>query len=167
MAESQTGGDVIQTVLRHCVLFLLLASVAFGWFRIRDGSLSKNDLLVRTIRVPNGGIQPQALTDRTGVIHLLYYSGDPAHGDLFYVKSADEGMTWTKPVRVNSEAGTAIALGTIRGGQIALGRNGRVYVAWNGSSESEADGPLNPESGKRGAPMLCTRLNDDHTRFGA
>jgi hypothetical protein len=120
---------------------------------------------IRIVRAPNGGIQPRAIMDPAGTLHLLYYSGDHLHGDLFYVKSSDSGTTWSSPLRVNSETGTAIAAGTIRGGQIALGRNGRVHVAWNGSSKSEPKGPLNPESGQHGMPMLYSRLNDSHTAF--
>jgi hypothetical protein len=120
---------------------------------------------VSLIRVPNGGIQPQAMTDRTGALHLLYYVGDRMHGDLFYVKSSDAGVRWSRPLRVNSEAGTAIAAGSIRGGQIAIGQNGRIHVAWNGSSAAEPKGPMNPESGQRGAPMLYSRLNDSGTAF--
>src|SRR5690242_1524798 len=120
---------------------------------------------ISVVRVPNGGIQPQAVMDRGGTLHLLYYSGDPAGGDLYYVKSADAGRTWSAPLRVNSADGSAIAAGSIRGGQIAIGKNGRVHVAWNGSSKVSAKGPLNPESGKRGAPMLYSRLNDSGTAF--
>lgn len=117
------------------------------------------------VRVPKGGIQPQAILDRAGTLHLLYYRGDPAHGDLFYVKSSDAGRTWSSPLRVNSQPGTAIAMGTIRGGQMAMGENGRIHVAWNGSSQAEPKGPLNPESGQPGAPMLYSRLNDSRTAF--
>ena len=28
-------------------------------------------------RVPNGGIQPQVAVDATGVVHMVYYKGDP------------------------------------------------------------------------------------------
>jgi hypothetical protein len=105
---------------------------------------------ISVVRVPKGGIQPQAVVDGTGILHLLYYLGDPMHGDLFYVKSSDLGASWSSPLRVNSESGTAIAAGTIRGGQIALGKNGRIHVAWNGSSAGESKGPLNPESGQLG-----------------
>jgi hypothetical protein len=121
---------------------------------------------ISVIRVPNGGIQPQAITEN-GTLHLLYYSGDPKAGDLFYVKSKDWGETWSAPIRVNSHAGSALALGTIRGGQMAVGRNGRVHVAWNGSSAVESEGPINPEAGKRGAPMLYARMNDAGTGFEA
>ncbi len=120
---------------------------------------------IQTIRTPNNGIQPRAILDRSGTLHLLYYLGDHLHGDLFYVKSSDLGATWSSPLRVNSEPGTAIAAGTIRGGEMAIGKNGRVHVAWNGSSNAAPSGPLNPESGQRGAPMLYSRLNDSHTGF--
>ena len=39
------------------------------------------------------------------------------------------------------------------------------YVAWNGSSKTEPKGPLNPESGQHGEPMLYSRLNNSHTAF--
>jgi hypothetical protein len=120
---------------------------------------------ISLVRVPNGGIQPQAVMDRGGTLHVLYYSGDSAGGDLYYVKSSDAGHTWSAPLRVNSEPESAIAAGTIRGGQIAIGRKGRVHVAWNGSSKAELKGPLNPESRKPGAPMLYSHLNDARTAF--
>lgn len=126
---------------------------------------NESKLSVSVLRVPNGGIQPQVLTDSAGTLHLIYFTGNPAHGDLFYVRSSDEGRTWSVPLRVNSQAGSAIALGTIRGGEIAIGKDGRVHVAWNGSSEAEPKGPVNTESGKRGEPMLYSRLNEAHTAF--
>ncbi|MDE3194895.1 MAG: hypothetical protein KGN84_01010, partial [Acidobacteriota bacterium] len=87
---------------------------------------------VTTARVPAGGIQPQVI-ERNGVIHLLYFKGDPAHGDLFYARSKDYGVTFSKPIQVNHIPGSAIAIGNIRGAQLAVGRNGRVHVAWNGT----------------------------------
>jgi len=48
---------------------------------------------------------------------------------------------------------------------MALGKNGRVHVAWNGSSEGKSQGPLNPESGQREAPLFYSRLDDAHTAF--
>lgn len=124
---------------------------------------SKPDITIA--HVPGGGLQPQAVMDSSGTLHLLYYTGDPGHGDLNYVRSSDGGATWSNPIRVNSVPGSAVAMGTIRGGQIALGRNGRVHVAWNGSSAAETRGPVNPESGQAGAPMLYSRMNDARTGF--
>ncbi len=109
------------------------------------------------LRVPHRGIQPQAVVDGKGVLHLIYYGGDARHGDIFYVRSRDDGATFSRPLRVNSADGSAIAIGNIRGAHLAVGKGGRVHVAWNGS-------------GKRGADdegMLYARLNDDGTAFEA
>src|SRR5262249_2605906 len=119
------------------VVALALAS---GGFDAQAGNSEK----VRLIRVPNGGIQPQAAVDKKGVVHMIYFKGDPAHGDVYYVRSKDSGATFSSAIRVNSEQGTAVAAGTIRGARIALGENGRVHVAWNGSSKSSIRGPLMP-----------------------
>jgi hypothetical protein len=114
---------------------------------------------IRFCRVPEGGWQPQVAVDDSGNVHLIYYKGDPGHGDLFYVQSTDGGMTFSRALRVNSQPGSAIAAGSIRGAQLALGKAGRIHAAWNGSMEAKPVGPLNPDSGKPGAPMLYARLD--------
>lgn len=112
---------------------------------------------VTLLRTPNGGIQPQAVVDTAGTLHLLYYKGDPAHGDLFYVhKKLGQDGPFSAPLRVNSHPRSAIATGAIRGGQLAVGRNGRVYVVWNGSDQA----PKAPFG-----PLEYTRLNDAGTAF--
>lgn len=120
---------------------------------------------VRLLRVPDGGIQPSVMVAPDGTWDVLYYGGDPKNGDLFFVRSADRGKTFSAPLRVNSQAGSALALGTIRGGQMALGAKGRVHVAWNGSGMARPLGPVNPEAGTAGSPMLYTRMNDKGTAF--
>ncbi len=109
-------------------------------------------------RVPDGGIQPQAAVDEHGTVHLVYFSGDPMAGDLFYAHSNDGGATFSKALSVNSTKGSAVAVGNIRGAHIAIGRSGRVHVAWNGSKNTL----LGPQ---RTVPMLYTRLNDSGTAF--
>jgi hypothetical protein len=148
-----------------CWITRLLLVSCFLALAVGSPPKDPDKLDVSVQRVPNGGIQPQLLTDDAGTLHLLYYSGNPAHGDLYYVDSSDAGHTWSPPLRVNSRPGTAIALGSIRGGQMAIGRNRRLHVAWNGSSEAEPKGVPNPESGQAGAPLLYTRLNDTRTAF--
>lgn len=120
---------------------------------------------VRLLRVPDAGIQPQLAIDDQGALHLLYFAGDPRNGDVFYVRSAAPADSFSKPLRVNSQPGSAIAVGTIRGAQLALGRNGRVHAAWNGSQPAQPPGPVNPDSGKPGQPMLYARLNDAGRAF--
>jgi hypothetical protein len=119
---------------------------------------------VTTVRVPYGGLQPQA-TLAGGVLHLLYYSGDPASGDLFYVRSTDLGATFSPPVRVNSQPGSALALGTIRGGQLAIGREGRAHVVWNGSDNALPRGLPSIGGGRPGAPLLYSRSSPDGRTF--
>lgn len=108
-------------------------------------------------RVPDGGIQPQVAVDSNGTVHLVYFKGDPAEGDLFYVRSKD-GENFSAPIRVNSVAGTAVAVGNIRGARIAVGRNGNVFVVWNGSAKLG-----NPALGR--SPMLFSRLDRSRSAF--
>jgi hypothetical protein len=81
-------------------LFML---AAIAWHGGAAVSQPKPKFGVELLRVPNGGIQPEAVCGSNGVVHLIYYSGDPARGDLYYVKSSDEGRSWTQPLRVNSQ----------------------------------------------------------------
>jgi hypothetical protein len=128
------------------------------------GAASSAKGLVRIAPVPSRGLQPQTAVSES-VIHLVYFAGDPKHGDVFYTRSDDFGDTFSPPVRVNSQAGSAIAMGAIRGAQISVGKRNRVHVAWNGSDTAEPRGPINPEAGKPGSPMLYARLNDRGTAF--
>jgi hypothetical protein len=110
-------------------------------------------------RTPDGGIQPQVVKDSKGGVHLLFFKGDPGQGDLYYSKLPPGKSAFTPPLRVNRRPGTAIAVGTIRGGQIALGKGDRVHVAWNGSDRAL------PKRPKNSSPMLYTRMNDAGTAF--
>lgn len=109
-------------------------------------------------RVPEGGIQPQVATDSRGTVHLIYLKGDPATGDIYYTRKSHGETSFANSQRVNNVPGSAIALGTIRGAHLALGKNGHPHVAWMGS------GQATPKA-QRGAPMLYTRLNDDGSAF--
>jgi hypothetical protein len=124
---------------------------------------------VRLVRVPESGIQPQAATDARGTLHLLYFKGDPKAGDLFYTTRAADAADFSPPLRVNSQPGSAIAIGNDRGGQFALGRDGRVHVAWNGSATATPKAPKNPamaaDAPANGVPMLYSRLADSRAAF--
>lgn len=120
---------------------------------------------VSLVRVPANGLQPQLAVGSDGTVHILFYSGDPRGGNLYYSKAPSNSMSFSTPLRVNSQAGSAIAAGTIRGGQIALGARNRVHVAWNGSSLAQPLGPMNPDSEKPGTPMLYSHLNDEGNAF--
>lgn len=114
--------------MKFCVLLLLASLPAAA---------------VELVAVPEGGLQPQVAV-HDGEIHLIYFRGEAKAGDLFYVHGRDG--KYSEPLRVNSEPGASIAMGTIRGGQIAVGHDGVVHVAWNGSATS------------KGHPMIYARL---------
>src|SRR6516162_10222887 len=67
--------------------------------------------VIETIRVPGDGVQPQVATDQKGVVHLIYLAGPAAHSDVYYTRSVDDGSHFSRPLRVNSVAGSAIAIG--------------------------------------------------------
>jgi hypothetical protein len=110
---------------------------------------------VTLVRVPDKGIQPQAVVDAKGVVHLIYFRGAPEHGDVFYVRSEDGGANFSRPLQVNSRPGSAIAVGNIRGAHLAVGKGGRAHVAWNGSG-GKADG---------NGGMFYARLDDKGAAF--
>jgi hypothetical protein len=113
---------------------------------------------VTIVKTPDGGIQPQAVVDADGTLHLIYFKGEAGAGDLYYVRRSAGQERFSKPIRVNSQPGSAIAAGSVRGGQLALGKSGRIHVAWNGSGRGEKDN-------ENGVPMLYARLNDAANGF--
>jgi hypothetical protein len=124
-----------------------------------DGAESKRVTLLRT---PDGGIQPQAAADAQGTVHLIYYKGESGAGDIFYVQRSANAEEFSKPIQVNSQRGSAMAAGSIRGAQLAVGKNGRVHVAWDGMGKGGKKVNIN---GKDETPLLYTRLNDAGTAF--
>ena len=114
---------------------------------------------VTLLRAPDSAIQPQAVVDIQGVVHIVAFRGDPGRGDLYYSRRDPATGKLTAPIRVNSEPGSAIAMGTIRGAQVALGRDGRVHVAWNGSGETKTKNAFGS------TPMLYARSNAARTAF--
>ncbi len=112
---------------------------------------------VELVRVPDGGIQPQAVADERGTAHVVYLKGDPGACDVFYTRRT--GASWSVPLRVNRRPGSAVAMGTIRGPQLALGKNGSVHVVWFGSRQSGLQGP------EGSAPLLYARLSEGGGAF--
>lgn len=113
--------------------------------------LAEGPPAVRVVRAPGGGIQPQAAVDASGVIHIVTFRGDPGAGDLDYAAWKPGEPGFGPAIRVNSEPGSALITGTVRGAQVAIGAGGRVHVAWYGSSKAT---PANPVGG---VPFLYTR----------
>lgn len=137
--------------------FVLLGSLLTGC-RTESGSAAVAETEIRLLRTPDAGIQPQAVVE-DGAVHLIYFKGEPRAGDVYYVRSRTSPVKWSEPIRVNSRPSSVIAMGSVRGAHLAVGKHGRVHVAWMGASDAEPRGP----SGA--APMLYTRLNDAGTGF--
>src|SRR3954471_15119940 len=110
-------------------------------------------------RIPERGMQPQVAVAEDGAVHMIYLTGDPKAASVHYVHRAPQASEWSKPMPVNSVPGSALAIGTIRGAQIALGRNGAIHVCWNGSSQAE------PKPKLGGSPLLYTRLLPGKSSF--
>ncbi|GEP40851.1 hypothetical protein [Brevifollis gellanilyticus] len=119
-----------------------LAAIALFFLSLLQASQAQ----VKVESVPEGGIQPQVLVDAKGTVHLVYLKGDPKACDIRYTHRAVTDTTWANPITVNSIPGSAVAIGTIRGAQLALGRGNSVQVVWNGVptklSEKQQRSPL-------------------------
>ena len=116
---------------------------------------------VALIRTPDEGIQPQTAMDVKGTVHLIYFKGNQGGGDIFYTRREPGHEGFSSPITVNHQPASAIAAGTIRGAQLAVGKNGRVHVAWMGGSGAARANV----GGKEVTPMLYTRLSDTGTTF--
>jgi hypothetical protein len=113
---------------------------------------------VHILRTPDGGVQPQVVVDGHGTVHLVYLKGQSGGWDVYYTRRARGESTFSLPNRVNNEPGSAIAIGAVRGAQLAIGSRDRVHVVWNGSQPAQ-------EPGAKGAPMLYTRLDSSGNHF--
>ena len=118
---------------------------------------------VTVLRVPDGGIQPQVATDDRGHVHLVYFAGRFEGGDVFYTRTRDGTDAFDPPVRVNSQPGSAVAVGGVRGPHLAVGRGRRAHVAWIGSRSAEPKAP--PGDPAKFAPMLYARQTDPGDAF--
>jgi hypothetical protein len=116
---------------------------------------------VKLLRTPQGGIQPQTAMDSRGVLHMIYFTGDASAGDIEYVRRAPGAKAFSKPIRVNSQPGSALAVGTVRGPQMAVGANGQVDVVWFGSSKATPKGPDDS------TPLLFSHLEASGKAFAA
>ena len=138
---------------------LLALATGMAILTCSTGPAAEQSEKVTLLETPNGGIQPQAVISPDGAINLIYFKGEPGGGDVFYASAEPGQGKFSESIRVNSQPGSAVAMGTIRGAQIALGSQGRVHVAWNGTGEAR---PANP---MEGSPMLYTRSNPKGTAF--
>lgn len=113
-------------MLRPLILLLVgVVVLTLGWT-----AAVSNGVSVEVVRIPEGGRMPRAAIDPTGTVHVVYFEGVMSGGDLLYVARAPGAASWTDPTRVNSVPRSAVGVGPIDGGQVALDREGRLHVVW-------------------------------------
>src|SRR6266508_5432314 len=86
-------------------------------------TLSAAATSVKLLRAHDDGIQPQAVVDDKGKPHLIYFKGDPKKGELYYTRIKQD-ESFSEPISVTSSNKGPMALGNIRGAQLAVGKNG-------------------------------------------
>jgi hypothetical protein len=92
---------------------------------------------VTLINVHEKGVQPQALVDGKGVLHLVYLAGPTGKSDIFHTTFDSKTKRFGKVQQVNHTHGNGMATGTIRGAQCMFGKDDRLHIVWNG----EVTGP--------------------------
>jgi hypothetical protein len=157
----QGGAEYTKAMMRRKAMGILIVAVVYASMvsLVLPGTTKAPPISTITLlRTPREGIQPQTVLDRKGVLHMIYFKGNASAGDIEYVWRNPDGKDFSQPIRVNSELRGVLAVGTVRGPQMAVGRNGRVYVVWFG--------PHAPP-GRPSAPMQVyfSRLNDSRTAF--
>ncbi len=75
---------------------------------------------------------PHADVDAGGTTHLMYFRGAISGGDLRYTSLEPDGTDWSVPVSINSEPRSAVGMGPMDGGDMAVSRHDgtRVHVVW-------------------------------------
>jgi len=101
---------------------------------------------VVALHCPNDGVYPQCALDADRTLHLIYFKGDPQHGDIFYVRSRDFGQTFTPAIRVNSKPQSALIIGAVRGPRLAIGARNRPHIAWMGGAKEFFYTRLDPKT---------------------
>jgi len=123
---------------------------------------------VTTVKLPYGGIRPQAAIDRAGMIHIVQ-ANSKIRGDLMYVKHAPGQKQFSDPVKVLREAS-----GMAASFNMTVGRDGRVHVFTRPNprySKKELGAEAYDAMFKSKARffvlryMLHSRLNDDGSAF--
>lgn len=89
-----------------------------------------------------GGVQPQVARTSDGTTHLVFLKGPAGGSDVMHARRASGQHEWTKPAVVNSAPGTAVSAGTIRGAQIATGKDDSLHIVWNGPGSKDQPSSL-------------------------
>ena len=120
--------------------------------------VDRMDAAVKLERLPAGGVQPQSVVDKQGTVHVVYLAGEAGASDVYYIFRKAGESKFSQPLKVNSQSGSAVATGTIRGAQVAVAPGGVVHVLWNGGMKAL------PKQGEW-SPLLYARLSPGQKGF--
>jgi hypothetical protein len=99
-----------------------VAIVVPSWAK---GTEASAPATVQVVNAPAGCFVPDAIMDAKGVLHLVY----ALNRNAYYIRSTDNGTTFTAPVQVNSEGSVEFKMGE-RGPKLAVGSDGVIHGVW-------------------------------------
>ncbi len=80
---------------------------------------------VKIVQAPSGCFVPDVAVDSKGVLHMVY----ALNRNAYYMRSADNGARFSRPVQVNSEGTVGFTMGE-RGPKLSIGGDGVIHVVW-------------------------------------
>jgi hypothetical protein len=111
----------------------LIACLIFTAPALTTSAAASSDApTVTARRAPLDGLQPRAAVDPSGAVHVVVFRGPVEQGDLYYVRSNDGAENFGEALRITTDESRTRASRPASCAQLALGRGGRVHVAWNG-----------------------------------
>lgn len=108
--------------------------------------------LVETWSLPGGGVQPRVAVAADGTVHAAWLKGAPETSEVWYATRKPGAGGWTSAQRVDTGPGSAVALGMVRGVQIALGAKDQPHLLWPGSAKAK------PRAPDDSTPVLYSRM---------
>ena len=141
------------------ILALLLSPVLFS-------PIVSAEPKVTTVKLPHGGIRPQAAIDKEGVVHIIQ-SDSKVRGELIYVRQEPGKQAFSRPIKVLRNAARMAA-----GYNMTVGKDGRVHVLTRPNPKyskkalgAEFDAMFKSARFFVLRYMLHSRLNDEGTAF--
>ncbi|MDN5845638.1 MAG: glycoside hydrolase [Candidatus Nitrosocosmicus sp.] len=131
-------GDIKSTVIYACLVSLAVIVLSSTY----ESSLAAEQIkVVKNLTIKNATTPGLAINSDTNNIYAVFYRSNNGITNLYMLSSADNGSSFTKPVRVNDKEGDA-------GGYamnwwsppIRFGSDNEIFVSW--SKVVPAEGPF-------------------------
>jgi hypothetical protein len=115
--------------VRHVGFFTMLGTLlAYPAWAAPSTSASATapaDTPVHILHLPEKDLVPDATVDAKGVLHVVYGNDHNA----WYLRSTDNGRTFSTPVQINSEGSVETEMGE-RGPKLAIDNKDTIHVVW-------------------------------------